>query len=337
MNPLVSIALMFCVIAAVSWFAVGKLIKILLAKNIVDHPNHRTLHEGAIPRGGGLVIVASLIIALVSTALFSSRPQLFTCVALLVLAWASLSWYDDKHDLSARFRLLIQSVICVVTIAALGWVSILGTIELHWFGPVLSVVGVLWMANLYNFMDGMDGLAASQTIVASISLSFWFYVQGDTPISLVCVVLAASSYGFLIWNWSPAKVFMGDVGSISLGGFFAVLFLLGVTRHDLSIFSFFGLFGVFIADSTITILLRCWRGEKIWLPHRQHFYQRLANAGYCHSKITLGAVVLMVICSLFATLGVVDRDMISVSLTAILVSLASTAALVIYLERRVAN
>ena len=334
MTLALQIGLLFILVAALSWFAVGHLIDRLISKNIVDVPNDRSLHQGVIPRGGGLIIVASLLIALTVMSVISNRPQLFAALALIVVAWASLSWCDDKTDLSAKFRLIVQFCICVVSIFAFGWVDQVLGLGLGWFGPILSVIGLLWMANLYNFMDGLDGLAASQTIVASISMAFWFLVHGDWPLSTVCVVLAASSYGFLLWNWNPAKIFMGDVGSITLGGFFGTLFIIGVTRYGLSIISFLGLFGVFIADATITILMRARRGEKIWLPHRQHFYQRLANQGYAHSKIAIASVVLMLICSVLATLGVMYHDMIWLSLIAISLTIAVSAALVIYLEKR---
>jgi len=328
------VGLLFALVAAVSWFAVGWLIKRLIARDIVDRPNDRSLHQGAIPRGGGLVIVASLLIALGVMSVISGRPQLFACLTALVFAWACLSWWDDKADLSPKFRLLVQLGFCIFTVFALGWVSYVFSVNLLFFGPVLSVIGLLWMANLYNFMDGLDGLAASQTIVASISLAFWFLMFGDLSMALIFTVLAASTYGFLLWNWNPAKVFMGDVGSISLGGFFGAIFIVGVTRYDISIISFFSLFGVFIADATLTIVRRAWRREKIWLPHRQHYYQRLANAGYSHSVIALGCLILMLICSVFATLGVIYHDMIVYSLIATIFTLAAAAVLVVVLEKR---
>lgn len=317
-----------------SWLALRRLIPSLLVNNIVDLPNDRNLHQGVIPRGGGLVIITSLLIALIVAALISDRTSLFTGLAVIVFAWASLSWWDDKSDLTPKFRLLIQLVICILTVSAFGWVTQILGLSLSWFGPLLSVVGLLWMANLYNFMDGLDGLAASQTIVASISLAFWFFMHQDLALALVCVVVGASSYGFLLLNWNPAKIFMGDVGSIGLGGFFGTLFIIGSSRYDLSIVSFFVLFAVFIVDATATIIMRARRGEKIWLPHRQHFYQRLANAGYAHSKIALAGLILMLICSVFATLGVLYHDMIWLSLIAVLLITAVSAVLVIYLEKR---
>jgi Fuc2NAc and GlcNAc transferase len=334
LNIAFQIAFLFILVAVLSWLALRRLIPSLLVNNIVDLPNDRNLHQGVIPRGGGLVIITSLLIALIVAALISDRTSLFTGLAVIVFAWASLSWWDDKSDLTPKFRLLIQLVICILTVSAFGWVTQILGLSLSWFGPLLSVVGLLWMANLYNFMDGLDGLAASQTIVASISLAFWFFMHQDLALALVCVVVGASSYGFLLLNWNPAKIFMGDVGSIGLGGFFGTLFIIGSSRYDLSIVSFFVLFAVFIVDATATIIMRARRGEKIWLPHRQHFYQRLANAGYAHSKIALAGLILMLICSVFATLGVLYHDMIWLSLIAVLLITAVSAVLVIYLEKR---
>jgi Fuc2NAc and GlcNAc transferase len=334
LNIAFQIAFLFILVAVLSWLALRRLIPSLLVNNIVDLPNDRNLHQGVIPRGGGLVIITSLLIALIVAALISDRTSLFTGLAVIVFAWASLSWWDDKSDLTPKFRLLIQLVICILTVSAFGWVTQILGLSLSWFGPLLSVVGLLWMANLYNFMDGLDGLAASQTIVASISLAFWFFMHQDLALALVCVVVGASSYGFLLLNWNPAKIFMGDVGSIGLGGFFGTLFIIGSSRYDLSIVSFFVLFAVFIVDATATIIMRARRGEKIWLPHRQHFYQRLANAGYAHSKIALAGLILMLICSVFATLGVLYHDMIWLSLIAVLLTTAVSAVLVIYLEKR---
>lgn len=336
---LTELIVMACVIVFVSWWSVGRLISFLVSRDIVDRPNHRTLHQGAVPRGGGLVIITGLLLALVAAALFGDRPQLFGALGLVVFTWSALSWYDDRSNLSPRFRLLVQIGICFLSILAFGWVSHVHSpgsfsVPLYYFGPVLSVVGLVWMANLYNFMDGLDGLAASQTIVASLSMAFWFYMFGDTSLALILFSLASITYGFLLWNWNPARVFMGDVGSIGLGAFFGLIFILGVTRYDVSILSFFSLFAVFIADSTSTIIMRALKREKIWQPHRQHFYQRLATVGYSHANIAIAALVLMVLCSLLATFGLLYHDMIGVSIMAIIILLIAVAVLVVFLEQR---
>lgn len=339
---LTELVLMAGAIAFGAWWSVGRLIDFLVSSDIVDRPNHRTLHQGAVPRGGGLVIIAGLLLTLAAAAIFGQRPTLFSGFGLLVFAWSALSWYDDRSDLSPRFRLLVQVGICLATIWALGWVSHVHSpgsfsLPLSYMGPILSVIGLVWMANLYNFMDGLDGLAASQTIVASVTMAFWFYMFGDMSLALILFSLASLTYGFLLWNWNPARVFMGDVGSIGLGAFFGLIFIFGVTRYDVSILSFFSLFAVFIADSTSTIIMRALKQEKIWQAHRQHFYQRLATAGYSHAKIALSALVLMILCSLFATFGLLYHDMIVVSIMAIIILLIAAAALVIFLEKRSSN
>lgn len=331
------IILAVIVTIGLSWWALGRLIDVLISKDIVDRPNDRTLHQGAVPRGGGLIIIFGLLLGLVLVTLISGKALFYGTLTLIVFAWASLSWYDDKHDLSPRFRLIIQLSLALITILAFGWIDSILVFQLSWFGPVLSFIGLIWMANLYNFMDGMDGLAGSQTVIASLTLSFWFYVLGGFYLAGLCLLVSACSYGFLLRNWNPAQIFMGDVGSITLGAFFGILIVIGVSRYDMSVLSFVSLFAVFIVDASLTIILRASRGEKIWLPHRQHFYQRLATAGYGHSAIVLSAVCLMILCSLLATIGIAYHDMIVFSSISTAVLLVVVIGVVILLEKKAAK
>lgn len=333
-------ACLLCV--ATSYLGLKALIGYLTNQDIVDRPNDRTLHKGAIPRGGGLIIVAHWLGALVLAALLSGRYQMFAGLMLVSLMWAILSWWDDRHNLSPRIRFGTQTLIAILTILAFGWVTKahLGygfTLSFGWFGAFCTVFGVLWMANLYNFMDGMDGLAAAQTIIGSITIGFWFWQAQDLWFALVCAVLAASSYGFLLWNWHPAKIFMGDVGSVTLGAVFATLLIIGSTRYDFPVVSFILVFGVFIVDSSVTLSRRMLRGESFWLPHRTHYYQRLAALGIAHNKIVLAAIVIMLLCSLNATLCLLYRDMIGLAIIAELALLFSVAATVVLLEYRQAK
>lgn len=308
---------------ALSWFALRRLIIFLLQRQIVDTPNERSLHTGVIPRGGGLVIVAAMVIACLLIAIVSGRIAIFSCFAGLISAWALVSWLDDKHNLPASQRFSAHIGIAVITVLAYGWVNYVQIsaqmgIYFGWFGALCTVFGILWFANLYNFMDGIDGLAAAQAIIGSSTIGFWFYYAGDIYFSALCVVIAASSYAFFLHNWRPAKIFMGDVGSITLGASFATLLVLGVTRYNMPVVSFILLFAVFIVDASLTITRRILAGEKFWLAHRTHYYQRLAGAGLGHSNITLGAIGLMSICSIFATLAMVYRDIIGVASVAVL-------------------
>jgi len=300
-----------------SWFCIGRLRHYLLAKDIVDTPNERTMHEGRVPRGGGVVIIVMLALVLLGLATSSARPMLFFALFLTVLFWAGLGWWDDKHDLSPKVRLLLQMGFAVLGVSAFGWVDNIQLtadlrLPLAWFGALLSFVGVLWLANLYNFMDGMDGFSAAQAIVASVTFGFWFWSMGDIEIALICLVLVGASYGFLLWNWKPAKIFMGDVGSIALGAFFASLIIIASSRFDIPVISMVMLFGLFVTDASLTMIRRIIKREKFWMPHRQHYYQRLGLAGMRHDKIVILSIVVMLFCSLIATFSLIYRDTILV-------------------------
>ena len=324
----------------ITWLSLKYFINYLIRKEIVDRPNERTLHLGTVPRGGGLIIIAVLFIALLCAALFSQRSITFAALSTLVLLWGGVSWWDDHKDIAPHYRFVFQALFAAITVALFGRVTNIQITEDIWFtipialGALLTFVGIVWMANLYNFMDGMDGMAASQSIIASITLSFWFWQVGDMALSSVCAVLAASCYAFLCWNWRPAKVFMGDVGSVTLGAFFATLLVIGVTRYDFPVISFLLLFSVFISDASLTISRRIIRGDTFWLPHRTHYYQRLANIGISHTKIVLGAVMIMLLTSLIASLSMSYRDMIPYLVLFTLIMVVSTLLWVVHLEAK---
>lgn len=302
-------------VMGMSWWSLHFLRSYLIARSMVDEPNHRTLHQGAIPRGGGIVPIALLTLSFCAMAFWSTRALTFMAFAGLLSGWALLGWWDDKHDLPALPRLLCQLALSLCGVWLLGYVAELQfshtlVVQLGWFGGLLTVIGVLWFANLTNFMDGMDGLAAGQSIIASITLGFWFQVAGDWELAVCCTILAAACYGFLQYNWHPASLFLGDVGSVSLGAVFGILIVYLNTRHDVPIVCSIILFAVFVTDATVTLFRRLRRGEKIWEPHRSHFYQRLAALGFKHSHIVIAYMGLMVVCSVLASLGVADRDSI---------------------------
>jgi len=303
--------------AALSWWLLGFLSAWLEHRQIVDTPNERTVHQGSVPRGGGLVIVALLAVVLMGVAIASERYWVFGGFTLLLLAWSGLSWWDDNRGLSPRFRLVFQVLIAIATLIAFGYVNSiqLGTnnsLYLAEFGIVVTFIGLMWMTNLYNFMDGMDGLAASQAIIAGLTLGFWFWQVGDLQLAFVSMLLAAIVYGFLLRNWHPAQIFLGDVGSIGLGAFFATLFIFANTRYQLPIISFVLLFGVFVFDTSVTILHRMLKREKFWLPHSSHHYQRLSKLGVNHAQIVVLNAILMLCCAMLASWSLIERDRIAV-------------------------
>lgn len=339
LTAIISVAIITIV---TSWYLLKVLIGVLLKRSIVDLPNDRTLHQGAVPRGGGLVILLALVVTLVTLFFFDNRILLFLALLATLLLWGGLSWWDDQHDLSPRFRFFLQLVFASLGVFTFGWVTQVYVapriwFSLAWFAPMISLVGIVWMANLYNFMDGLDGLAAGQTIIAGITLAIWFAQLGDASLSLICLVLAAASYGFLLWNWSPAKIFMGDVGSISIGAFFATLIIIANTRYDVPIIALVIVFGVFAFDSTATLIYRFVRGERISQAHRTHYYQRLANIGIAHEKIAIALYICMLLCSLIGSLAASSRDMIGLAIFLFVLLISIALISVKILERKSSN
>lgn len=323
----------------ISWMLTRHLIGLLDRHKMFDIPSQRSLHEGSIPRGGGLAIVSCLLIALLAVALISHRYAVFGGLATLVFAWSLLGFCDDRYDLSPQKRFAIQILFALAGVAAFGYVTEIQLsqsdfIGLSGVGFLLTVIGILWSANLYNFMDGMDGLAASQTVIAGLTLAFWFWFLGDQFMSIVCLVLAASSYGFLLHNWQPAKIFMGDVGSVTIGAFLAMLTIYGNTRYQIPLISFVLLLAVFVFDASFTIVRRMMNREKFWLPHRSHLYQRLALTDINHSRVVTGAVILMIFCSMIASYTVIDRGRIGAGSVIVVFILISCAGLVGLIESR---
>lgn len=308
------ILFIFLFAAGISYWLTLRLLGYLVAKNIVDTPNHRSLHSSVTPRGGGLVFIGLLLIALVFFGLVNQRA-FYLMIAIYVSAWAILSAADDVNNLSPRVRFLAQLIFASLAVFYWGGISELTlsnniSIQLSWLGYIVTILGIVWVANLYNFMDGMDGLAASQAIVAAITLAFWFNAVGDIGLSLTNLILAAACYGFIQCNWSPAKLFMGDIGSVTLGAYFALMTVIASVQYDIPVMSFIVLFAVFVFDATLTLLERAIKGEKIWQAHSQHTYQRAAKLGFRHSRIVVAMLILMVIQSLLGTFTVQNHDMI---------------------------
>lgn len=337
---MIGLVLLFCSLAVLSWWAVGRLQSYLVNRSIVDTPNERSLHTGSVPRGGGLVITIIAILGFCVLALMGERPLTFFSLGLITAAWGALGWWDDKHDLSARLRFAVQFLIAGLALFLFGYVAELRlstnlVVSLGLVGAVCSLLGIVWLTNLYNFMDGMDGLAASQSLVVAITLAFWALAAGDVSMAIACGVIGAATYGFLLRNWHPASIFLGDVGSITLGGLFSVLVVYFHSRYDIPVLSLVLLFGVFVADASVTLVRRLLRGERVWQAHRSHYYQRLAALGFAHQYIVLGYLVLMIVCAILASLSMLDHDRIIVYCASAILVMAMAMVIVERLEHTI--
>ncbi len=258
----------------------GIYLKLARRWQLLDVPNHRSAHSQPTPRGGGVGIFAGLAAAMLALAWLgpgwpSPFPALTGLAALLLLAGLC----DDRFNLPVALRLVLYAGAC----AAGLWLLLESAPAWLWLPALLYC---LWILNLFNFMDGIDGIAATEAVFVLAGyglLAAWGGTGG--AFSLYCLLLAAACAAFLHWNWAPARMFMGDTGSIPLGFLLALLSLEANFRGYLPLSASLLLMAVFIADATYTLLWRALHGEKITQAHSRHLYQRLARHWGSHSRV----------------------------------------------------
>lgn len=269
-----------------SCFATRALIPLLRRRGVLDHPNDRSSHRVPTPRGGGIAVIGAALLAWIVLARAGQVSPTISAVASGAAFLAAISWIDDLRGLSPVLRLLAQATAVAVGILVLSQSQ---TLALDGIGSVvgLGAIGVLWLwwINLFNFMDGIDGIAGTEAAAIGVGLLLFGSAGAgaDPALGILAAALAGAAFGFLLWNWSPARIFLGDVGSAPLG------YLLGFLLLDRAIRGFWKLALIlplyFLADATITLARRLFRGERIWEAHRQHFYQQAVRAGLGHAAI----------------------------------------------------
>lgn len=267
-----------------------------IRKNIMDIPNQRSSHVIPTPRGGGMAIVLAFtlaVCALGATKLIAAN----LAFALLGggIAIAAVGYIDDLYKVAARWRFGAHLLIAGWAVYWLNGLPLvdLGTYQfaLHNMGIVLAVTGIIWAINLYNFMDGIDGLAGSEGLFVAVAsgLVLWFSHQPN--MAFLLWLLAASIAGFTWLNWPPAKIFLGDAGSGFLGYVFGVLAVYTANTHSLPIVFWLIILAIFICDATFTLLYRMLQGKQWYAAHREHAYQHLICWGASHKQVTLGILL----------------------------------------------
>jgi UDP-N-acetylmuramyl pentapeptide phosphotransferase/UDP-N-acetylglucosamine-1-phosphate transferase len=277
------IAILVC--AALAWFGswagAWAMTRWLTARGIVDHPGERSSHDRPIPKGAGAAVVAVLLVIWIALALMGLVPRGILGISLLGFVLAGVSWRNDLRDMSVTLRLVVQ--VGAVIVALLGWPGrgpLFQGLLPHWLDQGVTAVAWIWFINLFNFMDGADGMTGVETVVIGIGVSVIGAFTGFGPEGylLLGVTLAAVAAGFLPWNWYPARVFLGDVGSVPLG------FVVGWLLLELASHGYWAptlvLALYYLADATLTLARRVINGEPFWRAHRTHFFQRaLARDG----------------------------------------------------------
>lgn len=281
---------------AVSFLGVELFRRWSLKRELLDIPNERSSHSVPTPRGGGLIICVVSILTFFLYTLVSGGNIFWSYFAGAIIV-AVISLIDDVRTISPFLRIFFHSLAAGLVVWSLGGfteilIPFYGIIQAGIWGSIPAFLWIVWLINAYNFMDGIDGIAATQAVTAGIGWSLIGLVWGIEEISFYGGVLALSSFGFLLLNRQPAKIFMGDVGSAFLGYSFAVLPLFAIKRIENpiqeSMMPWIAVFLVwfFVFDSVFTFLKRLFRGEKVWQAHREHIYQKLVISGLSHSNVT---------------------------------------------------
>lgn len=277
--------------AAASWLVTRWVIAWLHHRRVLDHPNERSSHSAPTPRGGGIGVLA-VALPLLAAVFWLYRPGAIEPLAVLALtlALAVLSWLDDLRGLpvALRFAGHIAAVAAALTLLPDRLLVFQGVLPLA-LDRVAAALAWVWFINLYNFMDGIDGLAGVETIAIGGGLFAVVATAGaaagsdGVALALASLLTAAAAAGFLVLNWNPARVFMGDVGSIALG------YLLGWFLLTLAAWGFWTaaliLPAYYLADATLTITRRALAGERVWEAHSKHFYQRAVQRGLGHGRV----------------------------------------------------
>ncbi len=294
--------------AVASWLLTLLMLRYLNVRGIVDVPNQRSSHSTPTPRGGGLAIV---IVTILGVLLGASSGWVPASVALALGGGGALvalvGWVDDTRGLAPSVRLLAHVIAAAWLVFCLGGIVGLRfgstSAPMRWIGDSLSVLAITWAISAYNFMDGIDALAGSEAVWVGFVGGGMALASGDKGVAFVSLLLAFASAGFLVWNFPPAKIFLGDVGSGFLGYGFAVIALFSARAGSLPVIAWLVLLGAFAFDSTITLIRRMVRREAWYSSHRLNAYQRVALRVGRHGPVTLAIMLLNVLLAVLCLIG----------------------------------
>jgi UDP-N-acetylmuramyl pentapeptide phosphotransferase/UDP-N-acetylglucosamine-1-phosphate transferase len=290
---------------AVTWIAVLLLLR-RFSDRVLDHPNERSLHQRPVPRTGGIGVAMGIAVSAWLASPIEWWP-LWLGAALLV----GVSFVEDLTGLSIIGRLAAHFL------AAVALATGLLAQGLEWGWAAVVILAVVWMINLYNFMDGMDGLAGGMAVFGFGFLAVLSWVGHHQPLMLVSASIAAAAAAFLLFNFHPARIFLGDAGSTTLGFLAAGLGLTGWHYGVWSLWVPLLVFSPFIVDASVTLARRLMRGEKFWQAHRSHYYQRLVLSGWSHRRTALAEYGVMVCCGCGAVVFQLASDTVRFAIVGI--------------------
>ena len=282
---IVWLSIAFVLIVFLSWTITAWVKRFALNNSIIDHPNQRSLHCVPMPRGGGLSITLLILFGITTLWAYQLLSSELTMAALIGGSLVALiGWLDDRSNFSIVARAsfyLLASIWSVYWMLGIDFGTNIDNILLIF----CLIIGIAWLTNLYNFMDGSDGIAAIQAISAGIMGSVFLIHTNESGLVYLLLIIIASSTGFLIWNWPPARIFMGDVGSCLLGFIYSIIIIETYIKNILPLTVWLILFSFFICDASLTLLFRVASGKKWYRAHREHGYQLYIQMGKSHRQL----------------------------------------------------
>jgi Fuc2NAc and GlcNAc transferase len=267
-----------------------------LKKNIIDNPNERSSHSVPTPRGGGVAVVCSYLLAL-AVLIYSQQLTVHIGLTLMAASFviALLGFLDDHGHINSMLRLAVHFLVAIGVVISLGGfaeVTAFNGLQLGFIANIIAVLFLVWLLNLYNFMDGINGIASVEAITTTVSMAVLYYVLNTILNSDILWLLAACVFGFLLWNFPKAKIFMGDACSGFLGLTLGILALIAL-KEDLALFCAWVIcLGVFVVDATYTLIKRVLNGYKMYDAHRSHSYQILSRQWGSHTPVTLAVAAI---------------------------------------------
>jgi UDP-N-acetylmuramyl pentapeptide phosphotransferase/UDP-N-acetylglucosamine-1-phosphate transferase len=315
----------------VSLIGTRAVLTLLRRRAILDHPNERSSHAVPTPRGGGIAVMAALLLAwgAAGLAVPGSLPGLWTVLAC-ALALALVSWIDDLRNLPAVGRLTAHILAVAVGVMALPEHNLIFQgLAPFWLDRLAAGFLWVWFLNLFNFMDGIDGITGVETVTLGVGLTFVVLLSGGDPAWVYAgVSVAAAALGFLVWNWPPARIFIGDVGSVPLGFLLAWLMLNLAGQGHWAPAIILPLY--YLGDASLTLARRAARGERVWEAHREHFYQRAIRNGASHLAVLSVVIAINAVLTLLAAASILSVDL---AIPVFFVALAAVAAALLWLAR----
>ncbi len=281
----------FIVAAAILSWLLASRVRLYALDRLLDIPNERSSHSSPTPRGGGLAIAFTALGGIILAAMWKwidwNLAIALTGGGSMI---AAVGWIDDHRNLPALVRFAVQFLSAAWAMFWLGGLPALTVgstqLSLGIAGIPLGVIGIVWAINLYNFVDGIDGLAAGEAVTTGMIGGLILLAMGHYGLAMVSLLIAAANAGFLPLNWAPAKLFMGDVGSGMLGYLFAVLAIASENAGAVPLLIWVLLLGAFVFDATVTLCRRIAHGERWYHAHHSHAYQRMVQAGRSHAQVS---------------------------------------------------